>query len=80
MTMDSPFTERTLWLERTRSLEPAVAQWRDAGEQLRHMPDELFKVIRDAGIFRLALPKQLGGGTRSQGGACRVSGQVALWV
>ena len=38
-----------------------MAQWRDVGEQLRHMPAELFKVIRDAGIFRLALPKHLGG-------------------
>ena len=61
MTTDAPFTERALWLERARALEPAVAQWRDAGEQLRHMPDELFKVIRDTGIFRLALPKHLGG-------------------
>jgi hypothetical protein len=59
MTMDAPFTERTVWLDRTRALEPAVAQWRDAGEQRRHMPDELFQVIRDAGIFRLALPKHL---------------------
>ena len=50
MTMDAPFTERTLWLDRARALEPAVAQWRDAGEQRRHMPDELFQVIRDAGI------------------------------
>ena len=61
MTMDGPFTERAFWLERARGLEPAVAQWRDAGEQLRHMPDELFEVIREAGIFRLALPKHLGG-------------------
>jgi alkylation response protein AidB-like acyl-CoA dehydrogenase len=61
MTMDALFTERILWLDRARALEPAVAQWRDAGEQRRHMPDELFQVIRDTGIFRLALPKHLGG-------------------
>lgn len=61
MTADASFTERALWLERARALEPAVAQWRDAGEQWRHMPDELFHIIRDAGIFRLALPKRLGG-------------------
>ena len=61
MTTHASYTEQALWLNRARALEPAVAQWRDVGEQLRHMPDELFDVIRDAGIFRLALPKHLGG-------------------
>ena len=26
------------WVERLRTLAPTVAQWRDAGEQERHMP------------------------------------------
>lgn len=52
---------RDQWLERARALEPTVAQWRDEAEKLRHMPDELFRAIRDAGIFRLALPRRLGG-------------------
>ena len=31
------------WVERARALAPVVEQWRDAGEQERHVPRPLFE-------------------------------------
>jgi alkylation response protein AidB-like acyl-CoA dehydrogenase len=50
------------WVEQARALAPIVAQWRDAGEQERHMPRPLFEALRDAGIFSMSAPKAVGGG------------------
>jgi alkylation response protein AidB-like acyl-CoA dehydrogenase len=49
------------WVERARALAPVVAQWRDAGEQERHVPRPLFAALRDAGIFSMSAPKAVGG-------------------
>jgi indole-3-acetate monooxygenase len=49
------------WVGRARSLAPAVAAWRAAGEQERHMPRPLFEAIRDAGLFTLSVPRPVGG-------------------
>ncbi len=49
------------WVERVRALAPVVEQWRDAGEQARHMPRPLFEALRDADIFRMSAPKAVGG-------------------
>src|SRR3989442_6687106 len=49
------------WVERVRALAPVVAQWRDAGEQERHMPRPLFEALRDAGVFRMSAPTAVGG-------------------
>jgi alkylation response protein AidB-like acyl-CoA dehydrogenase len=49
------------WVERVQALAPVVAQWRDAGEQERHVPRPLFEALRDAGIFRISAPKAVGG-------------------
>src|SRR5262245_29112468 len=49
------------WVERARALAPVVAQWRDAGEQERHVPRPLFEVLCDAGIFSMSVPKAVGG-------------------
>src|ERR1043166_1924722 len=48
------------WVERARALAPVVAQWRDAGEQERHMPRPLFEALRDAGVFQMSEPKAVG--------------------
>src|SRR6266487_78011 len=49
------------WVERARALAPVVAQWRDTGEQERHVPRPLFEALRDAGIFSMSAPKAVGG-------------------
>jgi indole-3-acetate monooxygenase len=49
------------WVERARALAPVVAQWRDAGEQERHVPRPLFDALRDAEIFGMSVPTAVGG-------------------
>jgi alkylation response protein AidB-like acyl-CoA dehydrogenase len=49
------------WVERARALAPVVEQWRDAGEQERHVPRPLFEALRDASMFRMSAPKTVGG-------------------
>jgi alkylation response protein AidB-like acyl-CoA dehydrogenase len=49
------------WVERVRTLAPTVEKWRDAGEQERHVPRPLFEALRDAGVFRMSVPKAVGG-------------------
>src|SRR5438552_6624321 len=48
------------WIDRARSVAPVIAAWRDTGEQERHMPQPLFEVLRDAGLFTLIAPPALG--------------------
>jgi len=49
------------WDERVRALAPIVAQWRDVGEQERHIPRPLFEALCDAGIFTMSAVKAVGG-------------------
>jgi alkylation response protein AidB-like acyl-CoA dehydrogenase len=49
------------WVERVRTLAPVVAQWRDAGEQERHMPRPLFEALCDAGVFTMSAASAVGG-------------------
>src|SRR5215470_5702216 len=49
------------WVEQVRALAPVVAQWRDAGEQERHMPRPLFEALRDTGVFTMSVPTAVGG-------------------
>src|SRR5215475_13311443 len=53
--------ETSAWVERTQALAPIVAQWRDTGEQERHMPRPLFEALRDAGVFAMSVSKVVGG-------------------
>jgi alkylation response protein AidB-like acyl-CoA dehydrogenase len=49
------------WVEEARALAPVVERWRDVGEQERRMPTPLFEALRDAGLFRISVPRALGG-------------------
>jgi indole-3-acetate monooxygenase len=53
--------ETSEWVERAQALAPIVAQWRDTGEQERHMPRPLFEALRDAGVFKMSVSKVVGG-------------------
>ncbi len=49
------------WLGRVRELTPLVEHYRDEGERLRRLPQALFEPMRDAGLFSLWVPANLGG-------------------
>jgi indole-3-acetate monooxygenase len=60
------------WVDRARSVAPAIAAWRDAGEQERHMVRPLFEALRDAGLFSLMAPRAAGGAEADDGTVLRV--------
>ena len=49
------------WLDRVAALAPVVAEFRAALDTERRLPAPLFNVLADAGLFRLWLPRALGG-------------------
>ena len=49
------------WVDRVRQLGPLVEQYRDEGERERRLPQPLFAAMRDAGLFSLWVPSNLGG-------------------
>lgn len=51
----------TEWVERARKLETTIQKYRDEAEQSRGMPRPLFEALRDAGFFRLWVPRRFGG-------------------
>lgn len=59
-------------LERLRMLAPMVADCRAAIEQERRLPMPLFGALAEAGLFRLWLPRALGGPELSPFGFMRV--------
>jgi alkylation response protein AidB-like acyl-CoA dehydrogenase len=48
-------------LESLQLLAPLLQERRDAFDKLRRLPDEVFEALADAGLFRLWLPKAIGG-------------------
>jgi alkylation response protein AidB-like acyl-CoA dehydrogenase len=48
-------------LEALRSVAPLVAERRDAFDRERRIPDDVFRALAGAGLFRLWLPRALGG-------------------
>ena len=49
------------YLESFRKLAPLIAEHRGAFDRERRLPDEVFEALADAGLFRLWLPRSLGG-------------------
>lgn len=49
------------WLARVRDLAPLIEQYRDDGERQRRLPQPLVGAMRDAGLFSLWVPSNLGG-------------------
>lgn len=48
-------------LEAIREIAPRIGRQRGEFDQLRRLPDEIFEALADAGLFRLWLPRALGG-------------------
>jgi alkylation response protein AidB-like acyl-CoA dehydrogenase len=60
--LTSQGSDRTArYLEAIRVLAPLVAEHRALFDQDRRLPQPVFDALADAGLFRLWLPKQLGG-------------------
>jgi alkylation response protein AidB-like acyl-CoA dehydrogenase len=51
----------TKWVEVARSFAPMIEQHADEAEQNRRQPKELIDAWRDAGLFRLWVPRDYGG-------------------
>src|SRR5215470_11623300 len=49
------------YLQRVRSLLPALRERAERAERLRRLPDETFAEFQDAGLFRCLQPKRYGG-------------------
>jgi alkylation response protein AidB-like acyl-CoA dehydrogenase len=49
------------YLETLRGLAPLITGYRAAFDRDRRLPDAIFNVLADAGLFRLWLPRSLGG-------------------
>jgi len=52
---------RAAWLAKVAALAPVISEHRTALETQRHLPAALFNTLADAGLFRLWLPRALGG-------------------
>jgi len=48
-------------LSRARALKPALAERAETCERLRRLPDETERDLHEAGLFRVAQPKRVGG-------------------
>jgi len=54
-------TYQNEWLAKARALAPLVAQYRDEGEEKRFLPAPLWQAMREAHLFRMWVPRALGG-------------------
>lgn len=48
-------------LERVQQLAPVIREYADCGEQERHLADPVVEVLWKAGLYRLLIPRALGG-------------------
>lgn len=48
-------------LDALQRMAPLVRERRDSFDQLRRLPDDVFETLADAGLFRLWLPRTIGG-------------------
>jgi alkylation response protein AidB-like acyl-CoA dehydrogenase len=48
-------------LDAIKQIAPRICQRRDEFDKLRRLPDEIFEALADAGLFRLWLPRAVGG-------------------
>ncbi len=54
-------TETSIWLEKARTLAPVIEQYRDESEKQRELAKPVYEAIRELGLFKLWIPRSLGG-------------------
>jgi 3-hydroxy-9,10-secoandrosta-1,3,5(10)-triene-9,17-dione monooxygenase len=64
-------------LSRARALKPVLAQRAEDCERLRRLPDETERDLHDAGLFRVAQPKRVGGAELDVGIFVDVAAELA---
>lgn len=74
MTQEAPSSE---WLEKACRLAPILDKYRDEGERERRLPQPVFEAMRDAGFFRMWMPKRFGGVETDLEALLRVGEEVA---
>jgi len=67
----------TDYLARARELAPAIAGWADRNEQERRLCGPLLEALHEAAMFRLLLPRSLGGGEVDAPTFVRVMREIA---
>src|SRR3954462_7566455 len=58
---DSGAERSAAYLAALHALAPLIAEHRETFDRQRRVPDPVFEALADAGLFRLWLPKALGG-------------------
>jgi indole-3-acetate monooxygenase len=48
-------------LERVQQIVPVIREHADCGEQQRHLADPIVEALRDAGLYHMVVPRELGG-------------------
>ena len=77
MTAGTPRPAGADYLERARALAPKVAAAADEIERTRRLPEPLLEALVDAGLFRMLLPRSLGGGELAPASYAAVIEEVA---
>ena len=53
--------ERTLLLDRAKTVGPEIATYSELAEEKRHLPNEVIRAFQKSGIHRILQPKNYGG-------------------
>src|SRR5687768_9567824 len=64
-------------LDAVQRLGPVIAAHADRAEQDRRLPAETVRALADAGVFRLLVPRALGGAEVEPATVCRVVEEIA---
>ncbi|MGE0688736.1 MAG: acyl-CoA dehydrogenase family protein [Dehalococcoidia bacterium] len=54
-------TETNTWLAKALTLAPLVEQYRDQSEEQRYLAKPLYEAMREMGLFKMWLPRSVGG-------------------
>lgn len=65
-------------LDRVRQIAPSIRAHADATERARQLPDELVHALIDTGVFRMLMPRSLGGDELDPLTVCRAIEEVAI--
>ncbi len=61
MTASLTESETSVWLEKVRTLGPIIAEYRDESERNRQLATPIYEAMREMGLFKLWMPKAIGG-------------------
>lgn len=64
-------------VDAARSLGPLVEERAEAAESLRHLPADLVRALAEPGLFRMCVPRALGGPECDPRTVCRVIEEIA---